>query len=299
MDLYQLSKTILLLNKAPINKVRFARVIYFVHKELIRKKFMSPEDIAYIRSPLGPIPNGMLQLALNHPSIVATPASDRPSFAAEEYTLKSSEANEIEEVLMLEQYREVLKATERTLKALAPHTTPELVQASHADPSWVNNFNGTRYFITPADLKNPFPFNTIRVKIRVKRPSINELGALQANLLRGMIQDIVKESTDLEYPDQPNHKSDLSRAKPTHSATKPKTAPSLNPLALIAALPFLKRPKPATKPHSTSKKSPNPAPTTSPGTSSANNQAQSSSNPSQKPEQNPNEPTPEQEGTKQ
>lgn len=53
MNLYQLSKTILLLNKAPINKVRFARVIYFVHKELIRKKFMSAEDIAYIRSPLG------------------------------------------------------------------------------------------------------------------------------------------------------------------------------------------------------------------------------------------------------
>ena len=256
MDLYQLSKTILLLNKTPINRVRFARTVYFVHKELIRKKFMSPEDIAYIRSPLGPIPEGLRRLALEHPNIIASPASNRPSFAAEEYTLNSSDAEDTEETLMLEQYREILKTVERTLKALSLHTTPELVEASHADPSWTNNFNGARFIITPADLKNPFPFSTIRIKIRVK-PAPNELGALQANLLRGMMQDIVKESTDLEYPDDP--KSDTNQPNPRK---KPQTHPKLNPLSVFSSLPFLKHAK------------------------SSTNNPQSST---QKPEQNPNE----------
>lgn len=239
MTLYELSKTILLLNKNPINKVRFARIIYFVHKELIRKKFMSSEDIAYIRSPLGPIPEGFLRLTLEHPNIITHPATG-PSFAAEEYAIKPTDADEAEETLMLEQYREVLKATERTLKALSPYTTPELVEASHADPSWNTNFNGARFLITSADLKNPFPFVAVRIKIRVK-PAPSELGALQANLLRGMMRDIVKESTDLEYPDHdtPDIKSSTPKSNPTTS----KSTPKLNPLDLLSALPFLKHPK--------------------------------------------------------
>lgn len=257
MNLYELARTILLLNHSPINRVRFARIIYFVHKELIRKKFMSPEDIAYIRSPLGPIPEGLLRLALEHPNIITHPATG-PSFAAEEYAINLSDTDESEETLMLEQYREVLKATERTLKALSPYSTPELVEASHADPSWVNNFNGARFFITPADLKNPFPFTAIRIKIRVK-PAPSELGALQANLLRGMMQDIVKESTDLEYPDQVN--TDNSKAaKPSEAPRKP--TPKLNPLDILSAFPFLKHPKtpqnaskPAQKPSKTTKNS--------------------------------------------
>ena len=279
MNLYQLSKTILLLNKAPINKVRFARVIYFVHKELIRKKFMSAEDIAYIRSPLGPVPDGMLKLTLDHPNIITNPASDRPSFAAEEYTIKLSDAEEDEETVMLEQYREVLKAVERTLKALAEHTTPELVQASHSDPSWIANFNGARYFITPADLKNPFPFNTIRVKIRIKRAPQNELGALQANLLRGMMQDIVKESTDLEYPDQ----------QPKSTPESATSTPKLTPLGLIATLPFLKHitVKP-TKPTAKPSKSPeNPA---VPTNNSPETAFRSSETPVAKPDHSTNNP---------
>jgi len=249
MNLYELARTILSLNKAPINKVRFARVIYFVHKELIRKKFMSPEDIAYIRSPLGPIPEGLLRLTLEHPNIIAHPALG-PSFAAEEYTINPSDTDEAEETLMLEQYRDVLKATERTLKALSAYTTPELVEASHADPSWINNFNGAHFFITPADLKNPFPFTTIRIKIRVK-PAPNEISALQANLLRGMMRDIVKESTDLEYPDQatPQTKSTPNAKKPAvpraKSSTTSKTAPKLNPLDVLSILPFLRHQKAA------------------------------------------------------
>lgn len=286
MSLYELSKTILLINKVPINRARFARVIYFVHKELIRKKFMSPEDITYIRSPLGPIPEGLLRLSLEHPNIITHHATG-PSFAAEEYTIKLSDTDEAEETLMLEQYREVLKTTERTLKALSAYTTPELVEASHADPSWVNNFNGARFIITPADLKNPFPFVAVRIKIRVK-PTPNELGALQANLLRGMMQDIVKESTDLEYPDQISDSITPSTSNSSANQRPHKSAPKLNPLSLLSALPFLKHSK-------TSPKSPKTPSKSLQNASSQQSPAQEQSNPAQKPEQNQNKPH---EGTK-
>lgn len=252
MNLYELARTILLLSNSPINKVRFARIIYFVHKELIRKKFMSPEDIAYIRSPLGPIPEGLFRLPLEHPNIITHPAMG-PSFAAEEYAIQPADAGETEETLMLEQYREVLKTVERTLKALSPYTTPELVEASHADPSWTNNLNGTHFFITPADLKNPFPFIAVRIKIRVK-PAPSELGALQANLLRGMMQDIVKESTDLEYPDQANTNNPNNTNSPKTAkspATSRKSATKLSPLDILSALPFLRHPKTSPKPEQT------------------------------------------------
>ena len=227
MDLYQLAKIILLLSRTPINRVRFARVIYFVHKELVRKKFMSPDDITYVRSPLGPIPEGLIELAKNHPAIIINPIQDSPSFAAEEYTLRPSATEEAEEALMLEQYREILKTTERVLKALAFYTTPELVRASHADPSWANNFNGARFTLAPADLKNTFPFTAIRIKIRIK-PAPTELGALQADLLRGMMQDIVKESTDLEYPTEAPA-TPSKTANPTNPSEKPEHKPNEPP----------------------------------------------------------------------
>lgn len=68
------------------------------------------------------------------------------------------------------------------------------------------------------------------------------------NLLRGMMEDIVKESTDLEYPDQ------QPKATPESAS-----APKLTPLGLIAALPFLKHitvkpTKPADKPQKSPEK---------------------------------------------
>lgn len=207
MSLYELSRSILLLNQAPINKIRLARMVYFTHKDLIRKKFMQPDEIAYIRSPLGPIPDGFMSLAHDHPGIISRRNSQNLSFANEDYTLPSPDIDA--ETTALEQYRDVLTAIERVLKALKDVPTPELIRASHHDPSWLTHHNGDIYYITAADLKNTFPFSALPTAIRIKirfshSPSSqkNEIGALQANLLRGMISDIVKESTDLEYPDE-------------------------------------------------------------------------------------------------
>lgn len=207
MTLYELARTILLLNRHPISKVRFARTIYFTHKELVRKKFMKIEDIAYIRSPLGPIPDGFLSLARDYAEItIKHNPSAGLSYAAEEYTI-NPDARSDEETSMLEQYRDILAAVERTLTALQPYTTPQLVDISHYEPSWLEHSNGEIYYLSTADLKETFPFSPFspkQLKIRLVRTNNNKAGALQATLLKGMIADIVKESTDLEYPDDKN-----------------------------------------------------------------------------------------------
>ena len=51
MNLYELSKAILAVSQQPIDRVRFTKTIYFIHKELIRKGQMKPEDIPYLRLP--------------------------------------------------------------------------------------------------------------------------------------------------------------------------------------------------------------------------------------------------------
>lgn len=200
MTLSELATTILSLSPTPISKLRFARVIYFVHKELIRKGLMRTDDILYRRAPLGPVPEHLQQLPHLYDAIVVQKSDSALSYADEEFTI-SNESRQNQETETLEQYRDILKIVDRTLKALSNYTTPEIIEASH-DPSWQQHYNGAIYTITPADLKNSFPFTLIRLKSRSK-PNPNTLGQIQANLLRGMISDIVKESTDLEYPDDP------------------------------------------------------------------------------------------------
>ncbi len=218
MTLPELSHTILLLHQRPMSKVRLARVVYFVHKELVRKKLMQIEDISYIRSPLGPIPDGFMTLANDHSNIISRrSASTNLSYASEEYLVNRSEDDHDLETTMLEQYRDTLKAIEHTLHALDKYTTPELVEASHHEPSWNAHSNGEIYYLTNADLKVLFPFSAIlpsSIRIRLSRPPANKAGALQATLLRGMVADIVKESTDLEYPDDLNSNTTPQHQKP-------------------------------------------------------------------------------------
>lgn len=208
MNLFSLARTILLVNHRPISKIRLGRVIYFVHKELIRKKLMRFEDITYLRSPLGPTPDGITSLTESRQIVSQHNQSSNLSYTNEEFALNEGGKQSDHEEQMLEQYQEVQRVIERTLIALSHYSTPELVEMSHHEPSWQNHLNGQSYFITPADLKITFPFlsslRPLRIKIRFRsKPLQNKSGIMQANLLRGMISDIVKESTDLEYPDPP------------------------------------------------------------------------------------------------
>lgn len=209
MNQFDLARIILLLIGHPVSKVRLARLIYFVHKDLIRKKLLAPSSILYIRSPLGPIPDGYTTLALDNDDIITTRnTSTHLSYAAEDYTV--SERAIEEESTLLEQYRDMLGVIEGTLKILRPYKTPELVKISHQEPSWLAHHNGEIYEISPQDLKVTFPEQKpLHLKINLipiidkSKSELNKAGAMQAHLLRGMIADIVKESTDLEYPDNP------------------------------------------------------------------------------------------------
>lgn len=209
MNQLDLARIILILIGRPVSKVRLARLIYFVHKDLIRKKLLTPANILYIRSPLGPIPDGYTTLTLESEDIIAQPnTSSNLSYAAEDYAV-SERAIETESTL-LEQYRDMLGVIEKTLKILQPYTTPELIRISHHEPSWLAHRNGEIYQISPQDLKLTFPEQKpLHLKLNLipladkSKAGVNKIGAMQAHLLRGMIADIVKESTDLEYPDDP------------------------------------------------------------------------------------------------
>ena len=202
MNLYELSKAILAVSQQPIDRVRFTKTIYFIHKELIRKGQMKPEDIPYLRLPLGPVPANFLNLTREHPDIKLRPIPTHILYVAEEYYIEPNTESISEDVVPIIQ---------RLLQLLKTHSTTELVIASQ-DPSWQNHQNGEEYVISPADLRNTSPLPHIRLKIHIKRRQPSHLGALQAHLLRGMLEDIVKESTDLEYPDEtPPHDQEAKK----------------------------------------------------------------------------------------
>ena len=212
MNMQELARLILSINAAPLNRIRFAKTIYFVHKELIRKGMMQPEDISYIRSPLGPVPEGFLTLALAPSILLRKTATPLLSFDAEEYLINPEYPETSPPLISQSRLQPLIK---RVLDLLNAHSTTALVEASH-DPSWLSHPNGVHYLISTTDLKNMFPFPQIRIKIRIKRkkPS-SQAGALQANLLRGMLKDIVQESTDLEYPDQPDTNKSTPKQEPS------------------------------------------------------------------------------------
>lgn len=215
MNLSQLASLVLALYEKPINKVRFAKAIYFCHKELIRKQLMSSQDIAYLRLPLGPVPEGFLLLPSSLPYILVHHLpSEKLSYNTEGYSLSLDNIKDL-----LQERTAESQIIHQTLSFFDQYSTPGIVEASH-DPSWQKHRNGDTYHISTSDLKNPFPFPPkFQIKIQIKRPASstnsNELGLLQANLVRGMLQDIVQESTDLEYPDEPHPEKPTTKRKIT------------------------------------------------------------------------------------
>lgn len=194
MNLKQLTNLVLNLSETPLTRIRLAKTIYFVHKELTRKKLMQSQDIAYIRLPLGPTPDGLSNIIANHPEIITRNITNT-NLLYENTTFTSNQTQSTDYP------PEIANTTKKTIKLLQNYPTPHLVRASQ-DPSWFAHKNGESYHFTQTDLKNPFPNNPLGIKIHIKTTPKNEIGALQATLLRGMLTDIVKESTDLEYPDQ-------------------------------------------------------------------------------------------------
>ncbi len=192
----QINKTILDIAKAllkeagstGISKVKLAKMIYFTHKELCKKGVLALDSIQYIRMPLGPVPCGFKDLKnCDFIEVKEEPLAGGLFYNREVYTLKG---------LLGENTTELSRVAESVFKKLNAMATSALVEESHNDPSWKSHQNGSEYYIKQEDLD---------VRIPNKTESVSDYGVsdsqrLQALLLEGMLEDVVRESTRLEYP---------------------------------------------------------------------------------------------------
>lgn len=180
-----LAKDILFQSHSAISKVRFAKMIYFAYKHLVKLNIYSSEDLAFIRMPLGPVPVGFMDLSTSSDFLVKTSALGL-MYNRESYELKDREKYlcAIDEKIL----------NEFVLK-LHSFSTSKLVELSHEDYSWKNHSNGQEYFLTKKDLETTLP----RTSILVNEDIDNQL--IQARLVHGMEDDAVVDSTNLEYPE--------------------------------------------------------------------------------------------------
>lgn len=182
--LNHLAKNILALERNPISKVRFAKTIYFVYKELVRNQLVDIKSLKFIRMPLGPVPDGFMALSDDAIKITHTPAGSGLIYESVNYHTDAlfNGSNAEKNII------------QKTLNILRKNSTSELVEISHKDYSWLNNKNGNRYHITDKDMAN-------NLSLLTDTTNQDNDDRLQASLVRGMLDDIVSESTDLEYPE--------------------------------------------------------------------------------------------------
>lgn len=186
MQMYVLAKNILSLSKDnKLNKVRFAKTIYFVHKELIRKGLATKDSFHYIRMPLGPVPQGFMDID-KMDSDIKVEKINKPDLQFNAFSYTTDRPFEGSE--------EVKSVITSTLAKVQNYQTSNLVEASHMDPSWLSLPNGAVYEITDDDLKNGLEILEI-----TKRNTKDENDIMRRALISGMLKDIVEETTSLEY----------------------------------------------------------------------------------------------------
>lgn len=188
--LIKLAKQILSV-KSGLSKVQFAKIIYFVHKGLILSNLSDTKDLRFIRMPLGPVPVGFKTLTESNTGIFTKEEKidDNLVYNAQLYFLCQSLTNDLND----ERY-DVIK---RLVTGLLSLKTSELVEISHKEPSWLQQNNSVEFYISNEDLKNDLP------GITPNQRNIDDnfdKQRLQAFLLSGMINEVVSESSSLEYP---------------------------------------------------------------------------------------------------
>ena len=166
-----------------LSKVKFAKTIYFVHKQLVKNFNREVTYMGFIRMPLGPVPDGFMKLDTTEIEIVHV--QNELSFDSQVYKCSNV------------YFEDTLQGhVDKIVKGLNKFTTYDLVDISHCEPSWINHHNGEKYFLTEEDLKTVFP----KANLERRNHSFSDQN-LQAKLVEGMLNDIVEESTLLEYPD--------------------------------------------------------------------------------------------------
>lgn len=184
--LLNITKQILFSEPTGISKVRLAKLIYLVHKGLVQKELQKRTSLAFIRMPLGPVPDGFSSLNISH-GIIIKKESIGLTYNRQTYLLNKP----------IDKPNQVVLKIVNNLKGT---TTSELVEYTHLEPSWINNPNGSVYFIDTADINRKLPiknWTSLNQEIDDQK--------LQGLLINGMINEIVDESTALEYPNVKSH----------------------------------------------------------------------------------------------
>lgn len=171
-----------------LSKVKFAKIIYFIHKGLVNSKISSVKDLEFIRMPLGPVPVGFMGLSDDSAFSVSKITNVGLVYNSQVYKVKEDQSTSSDD-----QFSDAVK---KLFAQLNKMTTSDLVEKSHQEPSWKEFVNGTKYFISNADLAVPLPKSSGELRG-------DDDQRLQEKLVEGMIDDIVSGSTSLEYP-EPN-----------------------------------------------------------------------------------------------
>ena len=181
--LIDLAKRILSTVPDGLTKVRFAKILYFTNKYLVQNGFVEQTKLGFIRMPLGPVPVGFKTMTDPEISVEEVPMSTL-SYDKQVYSLVSARAYS-------DDFQAMIK---KALESLLNLSTNQLVEFSHHEPSWLNHVNGAEYFLEEADLQIDLP--------NAHGEGIGGLDSqkLQAKLVEGMLDDIVADSTALEYP---------------------------------------------------------------------------------------------------
>ncbi len=181
--LYNLAIEILKLHPGQ-SKVKFAKLIYFLHKELIRSSLVNSNDLLFVRMPLGPVPVDFMNLQ-NQEGIDVSMQATTLLYNSQIYNYSGSNMPELSD--------SIISLAKNTLVPLMKMSTSDIVELSHQEDSWKKLVNGTEFEISDRDLETTIPKNV--------KSSEEDDSSLQEKLVSGMLSDIVASSTALEYPE--------------------------------------------------------------------------------------------------
>lgn len=181
----KLTKEVLAVSSKPISKVRLAKMVYFSFKELVLAGYYQLDDLAFIRMPLGPVPCDFYDILLTDDDIEITTANVGLSYNRESYSLKPG-------VRVNSPYLSFLR---QIVSQLDQYPTSSLVEISHNDSSWLGKTNGATYFVSKSDLAH---FKGMKI-MKLLDGIDDQL--IQSKLVKGMKEEIVKDSSALEFPD--------------------------------------------------------------------------------------------------
>lgn len=166
------------------SKVKFAKLIYFVHKELIRSELVGSSELSFVRMPLGPVPVGFMNLQ-DQDGIEISELPTPLLYNSQVYNYSGSDKPELSD--------SIVTLAKTTLRPLILMSTSDIVELSHQEYSWKKLSNGIEFNISERDMETEIPKN-------VKSSKENN-SSLQEKLVSGMLSDIVASSTSLEYPE--------------------------------------------------------------------------------------------------